>query len=69
MARKPKHRFNISRAEAEAYLGYGRGTLAVLHHRGTVDIPYCYLGNGAWYSKEDLDAYVESRVVRAHEGA
>jgi len=50
--------------EAAEYLGMKETTLETWRSTKRVDLPYCKLGAAVRYRLADLDAYIESRMVR-----
>jgi len=53
----------FSRVEAGHYLGVSPDTLAYWKSKKIYDIPIVKLGDRCLYRKEDLDAFIASRIV------
>ena len=54
----------MTQAEAAAYLGTTVGTLNTWLHYGRYSIPFVKWGGRIRYRQADLDAWIESNVVR-----
>jgi hypothetical protein len=55
----------MTRKAAAAYLGLKESTLASWACVGRYGLPYVRIGRLAKYGKCDLDAFIESRTIRA----
>lgn len=55
----------LTPAEAAGVLGVEVSTLAVWRCTGRYDVPYIRVGRAIRYRREELDAWLESRTVRA----
>jgi len=54
----------MTQAEAATYLGTTVGTLNTWRHYGRYSIPFVKWGGRIRYRQADLDAWIESNVVR-----
>ena len=55
----------LRRQDAAVYLGVTPGTLEVWASTKRYDIPYTKIGKLVYYRRSDLDAWINSRTVRA----
>lgn len=58
------HNRMMTTDEAAEYLGTTRPTLETWRCTKRVDLPYCKVGHAVRYRLSDLDAFIESRMVR-----
>ena len=59
----PERQYLTTREAAE-YLTLSKETLALDRVRRTLNIPYAKVGSRVLYRREDLDAYVESKLTK-----
>jgi len=56
----------LSDKEASIHLGLADGTLAVWRCNGRYNIPFIKVGAKVRYRRSDLDAWLESRTIKAN---
>jgi excisionase family DNA binding protein len=54
----------LNQREAAKYLGTTVGTLNSWRYQGKLTIPFLQWGNRIRYRQEDLDTWIESKIVR-----
>jgi len=54
----------LTTREAAEYLTLSKETLALDRAKRTLNIPFATLGRRILYRREDLDAYVESKLTK-----
>ena len=64
MATKTKNKGDLlSNEQAAQRMGLKPASLAVMRQRGDIRIPFIRIGRKVLYRPEDVDAFIEARVV------